>query len=286
MQSVTDSFIDEDATTSSSNTTQAGTTTISAVPATTTTGHCPALGPRNAAESGGTNRNPITSKNAPIAASNWLQVRFSVALPFHRVSSDHHSDDITNAVVNGLAPFLTGVEEGIGLLQVVNRTATLSISSSPTVQSSPSVTLALRRGNAVWGHGQALWLNLRDEGRGMSSTSDLPFEGSGGSARYDFVFLWADTSYSSFRGCLPEDAGGDISSQKCIEGVNENEPSNRFEEGAVSESMEMDSTLGEKGKHVVGELRPLNEFSAERQEALDQVCELAGSHDEREWLGF
>lgn len=273
--------MDDDATASSSNTTQARTSAISAVPAITTTGHCLAPEPQNAAGSGGTNRNPITSKNAPIAASNWLQARFSVALPFRRVSSDHHSDDITNAVVNSLAPFLTGVEEGVGLLQVVNRTATLSISSSPNVQSSPSVALALRRGNAVWGRGQALWLSLRDEGSGMSSIADLPFEGSGGSARYDFVFLWADTSCSSFRGCLPEDAGGDISSQKCIEGVNENEASNGIEGKGGSESMEMDRAPGEKGRHVVGELRPLNEFSAERQEALDQVCELAGIPDER-----
>lgn len=270
----------EDATASSSNMTRVGTTTISAVPAITTTGHCPVPEPRNAAASGGANRNPITSKDAPIAASNWLQARFSVALPLHRVSSNHHSD-ITNAVVNGLAPFLTGVEEGVGLLQVANRTATLSIGSSPTVQSSPSVALALRRGNAVWGRGQALWLSLGDEGSGVSSIAALPIEGSGGSARYDFVFLWADTSSSSFRGCLPEDVGGDISSQKCIDRVHDNEASIGIEGGEVSGSMGMDSALGEKGGHVVGELRPLNEFSAERQQALDEVCELAGGPDER-----
>ena len=234
------------------------------VPTITASRHHPAGESSDDAASGDQVWTPSPSKTVATAVSNWFQARFSVALPPHRGSSDRHRN-ITNAVANSLAPLLAGVDEGIGLLQVVNRTASLTVGSSPAAHSSAGVAIELQQGNAVWDAGQALWLSLADE-RGEAPSSPVPVEGNRGSARYDFVVRWAENTSSDGERCLGEEVGSDSSRRNAVEGGGK-EVSTAEGNGSESAGKGQGSVAG----HVVGELRPWNEFSAERQQALDEV---------------
>ena len=214
---------------------------------------------------------------------------------------DMHCRAITKAAMNGLAPLLEGstftAGEGVGLLQVLNTTASLEIAAAPaeataTAASAPkaaAVALTLRDGSVVWGEGQELWLSLGEDRGGNGGGGPLLSENEQkqqqkqqqrqrGSARYDFLLLSsarmgsADGSSSSSSSSesvntaagrasrsIPNDSAGGGSG---VDGGGPVEEEGRREEGRG---------LGLMGGHVVGELRPLNEFSAARQEALDQV---------------
>lgn len=61
----------------------------------------------------------------------WSQARFSVTLPPTRGAHDR-ARSVTNAITNGLAPLLSGVSAGVGLLQLLNSTASLSVGPAST----------------------------------------------------------------------------------------------------------------------------------------------------------
>lgn len=176
---------------------------------------------------------------------------------------------------------------------------------------SPAVALTLCQGGAVWGAGQELWLSLAESTPSSSTASVVATDVAGedgegervpgtppgtfpelldqkasgdtadaavpvdlgdarrGSSRYDFYVLWRATISSS-----PTDAmlSGDTQGRS-TEPTKEDMSDVRgdgVDGGGVGKG-ESERGLGPSGGHVVGELRPLDEFSAARHEALDQV---------------
>ncbi|CAN0458033.1 unnamed protein product, partial [Ectocarpus sp. 8 AP-2014] len=232
----------------------------------------------------------------------WHQARFSVTLPPPR-GPDDRCRAVTKVVTNGLVPLLEGFTagEGVGLLHVLNTTASLAVSSIPppttTVQdaagtvggtavspSPPATTVALtiRDSSAVWGQGQELWMSLaqeEDTSCGGSGDDDALAKVPRGSARYDFLVLW----------CSPQHGDG-VSASGDVEATRvDGELTPGIDNGAGGGDGERQSaagveggergqgrSIGPSGGHVVGELRPLNEFSAARQEALDEALVTVG----------
>lgn len=206
---------------------------------------------------------------------------------------------VTKTVTNGLVPLLEGFTagEGVGLLHVLNSTASLAVSSIPpttTVQEaagtvgatavspcppSTAIALTIRDGSAVWRQGQELWMSLAQEedtsgGGGGGGDDDTIAKVPRGSARYDFLVLW----------CAPQhgdgvSASGDVEATRVDggltpgiqNGAGEGDAERQSEAGVEGGERGQGRGMGPSGGHVVGELRPLNEFSAARQEALDEV---------------
>lgn len=230
------------------------------------------------------------SSSAITAAPSWYQSRFSVTLPPPSGPTDRRRT-VTNAVTNGLAPLLGGVDVGIGLLQVLNSTASLTVGPSvapadneddgylpsKTVSdplATAAVALTLRNGKATWGTGQELWLCLLDPDEdGLVEREVLTAGGKRGSSRYDFLVLWSATGATgaaeepaqSRSGAANDDGGGFEVSVTGGGGAG----GSTVARGAAGEGL--GRGLGPSGGHVVGELRPLNEFSAARQKALNEV---------------
>lgn len=193
-------------------------------------------------------------------------------------------------MTNGLAPLLSGVDVGIGLLQVLNSTASLTVGPSvapadneddgylpsETVYDPPAaaaVALTLRDGQATWGTGQELWLCLLDLDEDGLVEREVTAGGKRGSNRYDFLVLWSATGATgaaeeltqSRSGAANDDGGGVEVSVIGGGGTG----GSTVARGAAAEGL--GRGLGPSGGHVVGELRPLNEFSEARQEALNEV---------------
>ncbi|CAN0014024.1 unnamed protein product [Ectocarpus sp. 12 AP-2014] len=233
----------------------------------------------------------------------WYQARFSVTLPPPR-GPDDRCRAVTKAVTNGLVPLLEGLTagEGVGLLHVLNSTASLAVSPIPpttttnvqeaagtvgatAVSPSPpstAVALTIRDGSAVWGQGQELWMSLaqeEDTSGGGSGDYDALAKVQRGSARYDFLVLWCAPQHGD--GVSPS---GDVEATRVDGGLTpgiqtgagggdaERQPEARVEGGERGQGRGM----GPSGGHVVGELRPLNEFSTARQEALDKALVTVG----------
>lgn len=154
----------------------------------------------------------------------------------------------------------------------------------------------------MWGEQQELWLSLDDAGSngrqlagGSASSSagqSAPSEKDQrrGSARYDFSVLWSapteedsdddenNSNSSSGSSAVATPARSGASSGAAVaDGGSGVEEGRRGEESGRQAGREQDGGkargLGPSGGHVVGELRPLDEFSAARQEALDEVRE-------------
>lgn len=220
-------------------------------------------------------------------------------------------------MTNGLSPLLEGFPagEGVGLLQVLNSTASLAVSPSATSPQSETertaanppaaaaVALTLRDGHAVWPEGHELWLSLAEsdgtndfttnEWERSSSESDDPIARDGssgngastgsseqrGSSRYDFSVVWSVPAGDKDAG---ESHSGDVGMQAeqrvAAPGIDADAAGASGSEDGRGAAAERDRRsggvgrgMGPSGGHVVGELRPLNEFSAARQEALDEV---------------
>ncbi|CAM9582914.1 unnamed protein product [Ectocarpus sp. 4 AP-2014] len=232
----------------------------------------------------------------------WHQARFSVTLPPPR-GPDDRCRAVTKTVTNGLVPLLEGftADEGVGLLHVLNSTASLAVSPIPpptTVQEaagtvgatavSPSppataVALTIRDGSTVWGQGQELWMSLAQEEELSSGDgggdNDTIAKVPRGSARYDFLVLW----------CAPQhgdgvSASGDVEATKIDgrltpgiqNGAGGGDADRQSEAGVEGGERGQGRGMGPSGGHVVGELRPLNEFSAARQEALNEALVTVG----------
>lgn len=248
----------------------------------------------------------VANEGATVSAPAvcWHQARFSVSLPPSRGAGDQLRN-VTNTVINGLAPLLGSEDpeakpEGIGLLQVLNSTASLVVGPSPRALSparSAAVALTLRAGRVVWGVGQEdeLWLRISSvkkegeaeeetqvEAKGEAflgqETDDAP-ESKRGSDRYDFLVLWSAAAAPPTR--FPGRGESSPSTIAAAEtgvvavGVDGEEARGQGGEGEAFSGRGQGTGSGRgkgpAGGHVVGELRPLNEFSAARQEALDKV---------------
>lgn len=187
-------------------------------------------------------------------------------------------------------------------------TAVSELEVFPPAGAAKSVALTLRDGGVAWGRGQELWLCLgdgdgdEDVGGGgrdaLSKKEQQQQEQRRGSSRYDFQVLWSapmvdvvGSNSSSNGGSSSSSNGGSSSDGRGSEGVvqetgssgsgmfsgsagSADEPAGQGEEqgeGREAEGAGRGHGAGPLGGHVVGELRPLNEFSAARQEALDEV---------------
>ncbi len=207
----------------------------------------------------------------------------------------------------GLLHLLNGTSSSSSVLLAVgpSGTAVSELEAFPPAGAAKSVALTLRNGGVTWGRGQELWLCLGDgDVGGGGGGGDAPSEKEHqqqqqqrrGSARYDFQVLWSAPtvddivgSHNSSSGCISSSGGGGGSGGEGVveetgssgsagadsvgegEGQGEGQGEEREAEGAGR-----GRGAGPLGGHVVGELRPLNEFSAARQEALDEV----------RWLGL
>lgn len=232
----------------------------------------------------------------------WSQAQFSITLPPIRESGSY-SRTITKSVNNGLAPLLNAVQSGVGLLQVLNCTASLMMAPSKSVRATdeaeclklsaqsiagkellgPAVALNIRKGSAMWGQGQELWLFQRDENVNPlgGESGGLPFQGESpasprrianrGSVRFDFLVLWSSTATGG--DTLDEECRGrrGLEVDTCDDGNGKSTVRGEWQRGGHIEGVQQQRGLGPAGGHMVGELRPLNEFSAERQAALDKV---------------
>ncbi|CAM9165366.1 unnamed protein product [Choristocarpus tenellus] len=183
----------------------------------------------------------------------WTQARFSICLPPPQGPVDTHRV-ATKAVTNGLGPLLAGVGCGVGVLQIVNGSSSLSLGSAPSGEGgiSTSVVLSLRAGQVVLGSEQDIWLSLDGENAELKGLNVHRR----GSHRFDFFFTWSGSDHIT--------GGGDssASSSDRVNFIHKDDTTTLTNDG---------QSLGPAGGHVVGELRPLNEFSAMRQEALDKA---------------
>ncbi|CAM9310157.1 unnamed protein product, partial [Laminaria digitata] len=248
-------------------------------------------------------------------AASWQQARFSVTLPPQRGPEDRLRV-VTAAVTNGLAPLLEGVDEGIGLLHLLNSTALLSIAPiTPTplpsthsdaaaatgaaavaaaaaaAPATSSVALTLHDGSAAWGAGQELVLSMAGEGaggEGGEGEQQQQGQQKRGSARYDFLVVWSALSkITAVEGDLFAVASSDEAASGTTGAAREGivnakgfqrgrEGKGESEGGGGGEGEGEGRGSGPAGGHVVGELRPLSEFSGARQEALEEALVTIG----------
>jgi hypothetical protein len=198
-------------------------------------------------------------------AAQWHQNQFTISMPADSACS---SRVVTTAVHTRLEPLLEGIGAGIAHLQVLNETAYLSVGRADAVSDngllsgSRSLSLAVTAGELQLGQNQDLLLHSPPPSE-LSGSASI----AGGSVRFDFLCTWVGGEAAP--PLLPDTAAAATAAAAAA--------------AAASTEEQLAAELAEKtqGGHVVGQWRPMDEWSEEREAAL--VKALAGlGHDAEE----
>jgi hypothetical protein len=211
----------------------------------------------------------VEAVTASRQAAQWHQNQFTISMPADSACS---SRVVTTAVHTRLEPLLEGVGAGIAHLQVLNKTAYLSVgradtSSNDLLTGSRSLSLAVTAGELQLGPNQDLLLHSPPPSE-LSGSASI----AGGSVRFDFLCTWVGGEAAPPLMPDTDTAAGDGSTASATAAA-----------AAESTQEQLAAELAEKtqGGHVVGQWRPMDEWSEEREAAL--VKALAGlGHDAEE----
>jgi hypothetical protein len=205
-------------------------------------------------------------------AAQWHQNQFTISMPADSACS---SRVVTSAVHTRLEPLLEGVGAGIAHLQVLNETAYLSVGRADAVSDngllngSRSLALAVTAGELQLGQNQDLLLHSPPPSE-LSGSASI----AGGSVRFDFLCTWVGGEAAP--PLLPDTAAAAAA-------AGDSSATGNAAAGVASTEEQLAAELAEKtqGGHVVGQWRPMDEWSEEREAAL--VKALAGlGHDAEE----
>jgi hypothetical protein len=210
-------------------------------------------------------------------AAQWHQNQFTISMPADSACS---SRVVTTAVHTRLEPLLEGIGAGIAHLQVLNETAYLSVGRADTVSDSGlltgsrSLSLAVAAGELQLGHNQDLLLHSPPPTE-LSGSASI----AGGSVRFAFLCTWVGGEAAP--PLLPDTAAAATAATAAAAAGDSCTTSSNAAAASTEEQLAAELAEKTQGGHVVGQWRPMDEWSEEREAAL--VKALAGlGHDAEE----